>query len=900
MANVIRYKRDQPTKRGLKKGNAVVGTGEENYGPTSTTGYVAGIAPPEGGYVVYTLSGENDPAIYVASNNTDLINIARTLGGGELNYLEAKNYLRRRFNTWVLDSIPDNTVTDGLKLHLDAKNQSSFLDNMPTSNLIYTNNNVYQIGSYSNFPILFPGEVINGSSQGAMSWADHCRWYNETIPAGTTISISGWYMAYNSNPSTAWQSSARLIIYSSAGYGGTVCNPGAWNTWTYFELTYNVTQDTTSWRLEDAGYDYYNSSDAPNTAAYTCNVQIETTSIPTPFTTGSRSQNPIWKDISGDKKSLGDLRVLGAHHSGYEYPPFYNYLRTNCQMTNEPSVNDLPANWPVEQVVEEFDLVIADEYVWAMNGSVIEWMKELVDAGVNCIGVGNDQRGTIFVSGYNSNTRQSHDIRVDSKSPFGLQGRIFSYGSGDVYGGITELQNGAKPLYYRDDVDRITGYVYENDDTGASFWFDQEGLTGVNNEIFSASLDYLTRNIGLRWYPTNDPTYNSNGWFDLDGSNDYIDLKEDRIISPDNQGWTAEYWFNSDSASTLQHFNSAENDEFNANWLALYNSKLAVWNRSPGYWKYGDTIIQSNTWYQAVFVCDAGGTNMRYYINGVREGGNHVGNSWNATYSSLETRYIGRYEYNNSYSRYFNGKMSKIRMYDRALSDSEVSQNYYGGPIVTDGLTFATDAGNLVSYQNGSTSAYSLTGSIEGTLVNGVGFDNSKGGYWTFDDSDDKITFPNNAVFNHTSELTIESWVKFDGNSNDFIFEKGNVNTQYSLFSHGTDIVFRTYHAGNSGYDTLLITKANADITNGQWHHIVGSWDGSTKRIYVDGQDKGSKSKSGALTTTSQGAAIGAFGGTSSGYYFGGDIAIVRIYNKGLSQDEVLQNFNAQKARFGI
>ena len=206
----------------------------------------------------------------------------------------------------------------------------------------------------------------------------------------------------------------------------------------------------------------------------------------------------------------------------------------------------------------------------------------------------------------------------------------------------------------------------------------------------------------------------------------------------------------------------------------------------------------------------------------------------------------------------------------------------------------------LVSYQSGGTSAYSLTGSIEGTLVNGTGFNNSNGGTWTFDNSDDKITFPNNAVFNHTSELTIESWVKFDGNSADFIFEKGNVNTQYSLFSHGTDIVFRTYHAGDGGYDTLSPSKTTAGIINGVWHHIVGSWDGSTKRIYVDGVDIGSKSKSGALTTTSQGAAIGAFGGTSSGYYFGGDIAIVRIYNKGLSQDEVLQNFNAQKARFKI
>jgi hypothetical protein len=171
-------------------------------------------------------------------------------------------------------------------------------------------------------------------------------------------------------------------------------------------------------------------------------------------------------------------------------------------------------------------------------------------------------------------------------------------------------------------------------------------------------------------------SFNSDSEMTFDGTDDYIDLGSDISVSPDNQGWTTEYWFNTNSAGTLQHFNSAENDEFNANWLAIYNSKLAVWNRSPGYWKYGDTIIQSNTWYQAVFICDAGGTNMRFYINGEAEGGTHVGNEWTASYSSLDVRYIGRYEYNGGYSRYFNGEIASVRIYDRALTGAEVLQNF--------------------------------------------------------------------------------------------------------------------------------------------------------------------------------------------------------------------------------
>jgi hypothetical protein len=172
------------------------------------------------------------------------------------------------------------------------------------------------------------------------------------------------------------------------------------------------------------------------------------------------------------------------------------------------------------------------------------------------------------------------------------------------------------------------------------------------------------------------PYENPLGNTSFDGTDDYIDIGSDIMISPNNKGWTAEYVFNTDSASTLQHFNSAEADDFNANWLALLSSKMAVWNVNPGYWRYGSTQFQSNTWYHIAFVQDPGGTNMRFYVNGVAEGGDHVGNSWTASYSSLKTRYIGRYEYNGGYGRYFNGEIPVVKFYKDALSSEEIKQNY--------------------------------------------------------------------------------------------------------------------------------------------------------------------------------------------------------------------------------
>lgn len=171
------------------------------------------------------------------------------------------------------------------------------------------------------------------------------------------------------------------------------------------------------------------------------------------------------------------------------------------------------------------------------------------------------------------------------------------------------------------------------------------------------------------------PYENPLGNTSFDGTDDYIDIGSDIMISPNNKGWTAEYVFNTDSASTLQHFNSAEADDFNANWLALLSSKLAVWDHGQGVWKYGDTVFNSNTWYHVAFV-QKSGTSMQYYVNGEPEGGDHTSFSFSSSFSALKTRYVGRYEYNGGYARYFNGEMPVIKLYKQPLDDNQIKRNF--------------------------------------------------------------------------------------------------------------------------------------------------------------------------------------------------------------------------------
>lgn len=171
------------------------------------------------------------------------------------------------------------------------------------------------------------------------------------------------------------------------------------------------------------------------------------------------------------------------------------------------------------------------------------------------------------------------------------------------------------------------------------------------------------------------------------------------------------------------------------------------------------------------------------------------------------------------------------------------------------------------------------TWSAEGNTPSGKGYALS------FDGSNDYISISNNPIFN-IQTLTIVAWVNFSDNSSSFVFEKGNVNTQYSLFSHGTDIVFRTKPVGEA-YDTLSTTKANAGITNNKWHFITATFDGKTKKLYVDGKLKLSRDWEKVIETNPNGSSIGRFGGTTSGYFFTGLIDDVRIYEQALTSAQI-------------
>ena len=212
----------------------------------------------------------------------------------------------------------------------------------------------------------------------------------------------------------------------------------------------------------------------------------------------------------------------------------------------------------------------------------------------------------------------------------------------------------------------------------------------------------------------------------------------------------------------------------------------------------------------------------------------------------------------------------------------------YNNVIVSDGLVLYLDAANTRSYSGSGTSSNSLVGGIGATLVNGVGFTSSNNGAFTFDGSNDYINFGNSSAVQQSSG-TLSAWAKASspgGGYRGIIAKQG----AYGLFY--TDSVLVAY---DWAADAPRSTGVN--IADNTWKNVVLTYQSGVSngtRIYINGVS--------VLTTTitigSQIANL--FGGAeaNAGQYAACQISLFNMYNRALSAQEILQNYNATKGRY--
>jgi hypothetical protein len=216
----------------------------------------------------------------------------------------------------------------------------------------------------------------------------------------------------------------------------------------------------------------------------------------------------------------------------------------------------------------------------------------------------------------------------------------------------------------------------------------------------------------------------------------------------------------------------------------------------------------------------------------------------------------------------------------------------FGGPnLITDGLVLSLDAGNIKSYTSGSTTWFDKSGfGNNGTLTNGPTFNTGSGGSIVFDGVDDYVSAPSSL---YVDNFTLNAWVYKTTSGIQNIIAKGNVSFQLNFYLR---------IAGNSGFFGASggFTEITiADLTLNTWNNTVLTYDKNNLRYFLNGVFINQVSATNTPTSSSSNTIIGRLG-DFNGQYWTGRIASTSIYNRALSPSEVLQNYNATKARFGL
>lgn len=403
--------------------------------------------------------------------------------------------------------------------------------------------------------------------------------------------------------------------------------------------------------------------------------------------------------------------------------------------------------------------------------------------------------------------------------------------------------------------------------------------------------------IGNTGILTNGPTFSqlNGGTISFDGSNDYIQIINE---IPPLSTFTIDLWINSVVPADGHRIIF---DGYYTFRVSILSGKYMVGAGNGSTWinfyLYSVRNPIYNTWEHICWTWD--GSKSKLYLNGAFEA-----EQSSAAFSTIsgELRLAGFVQggYN------WNGKLSASKIYNRALSSTEVLQNYNATknryikvlPPISDALVLNLDAGSRASYVGVGTSWYDLSGNnLNGTLVNGPTFAGTGiSSSIVFDRSNDYVSVADNSLLNTFSAMTLEIIVKYTTTNDQIFVQKYNYSTNsgYSLelFSSGIAALCRN---GGSNYLSVSVSSYPANNV----YHMIFTLSGTTQTLYINGVSVATNS--GGAAPSLSGTALTIGNRTNlSGTYLGGNVYLTKFYNRALAATEVLQNFNAYRTRYGI
>ena len=219
-------------------------------------------------------------------------------------------------------------------------------------------------------------------------------------------------------------------------------------------------------------------------------------------------------------------------------------------------------------------------------------------------------------------------------------------------------------------------------------------------------------------------------------------------------------------------------------------------------------------------------------------------------------------------------------------------------PIVSSGLQLYLDADNPASYPGTGTTWFDLSGQGNDVAMQNSGsisYTSSGGGYFTLVSNGYFNRATTTGIPTGTSAYTMSAWVQLGSGWGG----QGIIGIGSSITTNQTN-QFRTIGTNaltNYWYGNDLTATSSLSPTT-QWFNAVAQWDGTTRKIWVNGTQIASAGASG-LNVSSSLLQVGAtnVGATET---LQGRIGQALIYNRALTSTEIQQNYTATRTRYGV
>ncbi len=176
----------------------------------------------------------------------------------------------------------------------------------------------------------------------------------------------------------------------------------------------------------------------------------------------------------------------------------------------------------------------------------------------------------------------------------------------------------------------------------------------------------------------------------------------------------------------------------------------------------------------------------------------------------------------------------------------------------------------------------------DGTINGATWVDGRIGDALSFD-GNDYVEIPYISELNPRTAITVEAWVNPSSNTNwqRVISKSAYPNTDYSLFRGDKNNIGFSVKIGSVNRTAYSVANT---VPIGVWTYVVGTYDGSRVRLYINGKQVTSIAVTGQINAHQEALRIG---GDPKGDYFKGKIDEVSIFNRALTATEILRRYQA-------